>query len=67
MSLAELLPSVQQLTESEKLELVRILSADLLGGRDISPLEPFKTYILSTPYSSFGAGAQLMQAKQENK
>lgn len=29
---------------------------------DISPLEPFKTYDLPTPYNSFGAGEALMQA-----
>lgn len=29
---------------------------------DISPLEPFKTYDLPTPYDCFGAGAVLMEA-----
>ncbi len=46
----------------EKLKLIRILSEDLETAEDISPLEPFKTYDLPTPYNSLGAGAALMQA-----
>lgn len=60
--LANLLPAVQQLPPSEKLELLRILASELHDGQDISPLEPFKTYTLSTPYNTFGAGDMLMQA-----
>ncbi len=62
MTLADLLPVLRQLPESEKLELVRLLAAELCGDMDISPFEPFKTYCLPTPYNSFGAGAILMQA-----
>jgi hypothetical protein len=36
-------------------------------AEDISPLEPFKTYDLPTPYDSFGAGAVLMEALQQSK
>lgn len=32
---------------------------------DIAPLEPFKTYDLSTPYDSFGAGTILISALQQ--
>jgi hypothetical protein len=62
MSLLELLPSVRQLSIIEKLKLIRILVEDLEAAEDISPLQPFKTYDLPTPYNSFGAGAVLMQA-----
>ncbi|MGF1520502.1 MAG: hypothetical protein ACFCVB_22280 [Nodosilinea sp.] len=62
MTLSEVLPSVRQLSITEKLKLIRILAEDLEAVEDISPLEPFKTYDLPTPYSSFGAGATLMQA-----
>jgi hypothetical protein len=62
MTLAEILPTVQQLSITEKIKLIRILAADLEAAEDISPLEPFKTYDLPTPYNSFGAGAILMQA-----
>ncbi len=62
MTLSEVLPAVRQLSVIEKLKLIRILAEDLEAAEDISPLEPFKTYDLPTPYNSFGAGAALMQA-----
>ncbi|TVQ59184.1 MAG: hypothetical protein EA366_05240 [Spirulina sp. DLM2.Bin59] len=62
MTLSDLLPSVRQLSITEKLKLIRILAEDLEAAEDISPLEPFKVYDLPTPYNSFGAGAALMQA-----
>jgi hypothetical protein len=60
MTLAEVLPGARQLSAAEKLKLIRILAEDLDTAEDISPLEPFKTYDLPTPYDSFGAGAILM-------
>ena len=62
MTLSDVLPSVRQLSVVEKLKLIRILAEDLETAEDISPLEPFKTYDLPTPYNNFGVGAVLMQA-----
>ena len=62
MTLTEILTAARQLSIMEKLKLIRILSEDLETAEDISPLEPFKTYDLPTPYNSLGAGAALMQA-----
>jgi hypothetical protein len=62
MTLAEVLPVVRQLSTSEKLKLIRILTEDLDTIEDIAPLESLKTYDLPTPYDSFGAGAALMEA-----
>jgi hypothetical protein len=62
MTLAEVLPAARSLSAIEKLKLIRILAEDLDLADDISPLEPFKTYDLPTPYDSFGAGAVLMEA-----
>jgi hypothetical protein len=62
MTLAELLPAVRQLSQVEKLKLIRILAEDLEKSEDITPLQPFKTYDLPTPYDTFGAGAILMEA-----
>jgi hypothetical protein len=67
MTLAEVLPAVRRLSAMEKLKLIRILAEDLEIAEDISPLEPFKTYDLPTPYDCFGASAALMEAfKQPN-
>lgn len=65
MTLAELLPAVRQLSALEKLKLIRLLAEDLDTALEISPLEPFKTYDLLTPYNSFGAGAVLMEALKQ--
>jgi hypothetical protein len=61
MTLANLLPAARQLSAIEKLKLIRILVEDLEMAEDITPLEPFKTYDLPTPYDCFGAGAVLME------
>lgn len=62
MTLSEILPSVRQLSTTEKLKLIRILAEDLEAAENISPLEPFKTDDLPTPYHS--DGAILMQAAE---
>lgn len=62
MTLADVLPDIRKLSAIEKLKLIRILAEDLDTAENISPLEPFKTYDLPTPYDSFGAGAVLMAA-----
>lgn len=67
MTLAEVLPAARRLSAPEKLRLIRILAEDLDMVEDISPLEPFKTYDLPTPYDSFGAGAVLMEALEQSK
>ncbi|MDB9458228.1 hypothetical protein PN480_07140 [Dolichospermum circinale CS-1225] len=61
MTLTDLLPSIRQLSPPEKLKLIRILAEDLDSAEDISPLEPFKTYHLATPYNNFGAGEILIE------
>ncbi|MEH2111569.1 hypothetical protein [Nostoc sp.] len=61
MTLADIIPIARKLSPSEKLKLICIL-AEGLDTEDISPLEPFKTYDLPTPYNSFGAGAVMMEA-----
>ena len=59
MTLAEVLPTVRQLTAPEKLKLIRILAEDLERNEDISPFESGKVYDLPTPYDSFGAAQVL--------
>lgn len=62
MILADVLPAARKLSPTEKLKLIRILAEDLEMAEDISPLEPFKTYDLPTPYDCYGAGTVLMEA-----
>ncbi|MBD2201994.1 hypothetical protein H6G33_08300 [Calothrix sp. FACHB-1219] len=70
MTLTELLPAIQQLSAQEKLKLIRILAEELDTQDNISPLEPYKTYYLPTPYDNFGVAEVLMatmpQVEQAN-
>lgn len=66
MTLTELLPAIRKLSLSDRLQLFRLLAEELDLKEDIAPLEPFKVYYLPTPYHSFGAGAILMQAMNED-
>lgn len=69
MSLAEVLPNVQQLTRSEKMHLVRLLVEELDAEMEGLPLDPNKSYDIYSPYDAYGAGRILMEAKKqlENK
>jgi hypothetical protein len=66
MTLAEVLPAVQQLSAAEKLKLVRILTQDPDETKGSATLEPGKTYNLPTPYDCFGAADLLMAALQSS-
>jgi hypothetical protein len=70
MSLTEILPSIHQLPNPDKIKLIRILAEDLDHENPIEPFEVNKTYYLPTPYDSFGAAEILMKelakASQEN-
>ena len=62
MTLAELVPTVQQLPAADKLRLIRLLAEELDSGEDISPLVPHKVYYLPTPYATYGAASALLAA-----
>jgi hypothetical protein len=62
MTLAEILPTVQQLPAADKLTLIRLLAEDLDARGDISPLAPDRAYSLPTPYGMVGAGRILADA-----
>jgi hypothetical protein len=64
MTLADLLPAIQDLPAADKLKLIRVLAEELDSGDDISPLAPHKVYYLSTPYGVLGAGRTLLQAME---
>ena len=67
MTFADVLPAIRQLSATEKLKLIRILTEDLDVADNIAPLEPLKTYDLLTPYDNFGVGAVLMETLNESR
>jgi hypothetical protein len=64
MTLAELLPAIQELPAADKLKLIRVLAEELDAGGNISPLAPHKVYYLPTPYGALGAGRALLDAME---
>lgn len=68
MTMTELLPSIRQLSTSEKLRLIRILAEELdtKEKEDMFPFQPDRVYYLPTPYQSFGAGRALMTAMEQD-
>lgn len=67
MTLAEILPSIQQLPVQDKIKLIRILAEDLDAKEEIAPLQSNKVYYVATPHNSFGAGRKLMDALEMDK
>jgi hypothetical protein len=65
MTLAQLLPSIQELPAADKLKLIRVLADELDSSENVSPLVAHGTYYLATPYGVSGAGQALMQAKEQ--
>lgn len=66
MTLAELLPAVQQLPAADKIKLIRFLAERLDETEDISPLVPYKVYELPTPYGALGAAETLLVCSPRN-
>lgn len=65
MTLAELLPAVQELPLEDKRELMRILAQEVDGGDSIAPLVPHRVYELPTPYEAYGAAGTLLKALED--
>ena len=61
MTLTDLLPSIKNLEPAEKIKLIRILAEELEADKSIESLKRNHTYILPTPYHSYGAGEILME------
>ena len=65
MTLAELLPVVEQLPAADKLKLIRILAEALGDSYDIAPFVPHKVYQLLTPYGMQGAAKSLLESLEK--
>ena len=59
MSLAELMPSVQSLSPTDKLELLRLLAGELREANSILPLEVGKEYPIWSPFDADEAALAL--------
>lgn len=63
MSLADVLPAVEQLAQEDQLALLRILTEKLEPFKLPFPFQPTKIYYVYSPYDAYGAGKVLLEAK----
>ena len=63
MSLAELVPALQDLPRAEKLELFRLLVTDLTRQEGIDWLQSGASYPIWTPLAAFDAANSLQQLR----
>lgn len=61
MSLAELMPILQNLPRQDKLEVVRYLMSDLTRREGVELLQNGATYPVWTPFDAFDAAKSLQQ------
>lgn len=66
MSLAEVLPTVQQLSRRDKVKLARILLDDVDTEEDNLPLEANKSYYIATPYGMYGVAGKLIKTLEQD-
>lgn len=62
LTLTEIMPAIRQLPTNDKLKLIRLIAEDLESSENHLNLEPGETYILPTPYNSWGAARILADA-----
>jgi hypothetical protein len=61
MSLAELMPTLQNLPRHDKLEVVRYLMSDLTRREGVDLLQNGAAYPVWTPFGAFDAAKSLQQ------
>ena len=61
MSLAELMPALQNLPRDDKLEVIRLLVSDLTRQEGINLLESGASYPVWTPLEAYDAARSLQQ------
>ncbi|MEG3877759.1 hypothetical protein QT972_10295 [Microcoleus sp. herbarium7] len=67
MSLAELLPKLQELSRADQLRVIEFLASQLSKQETLSLLEPGRTYEVWSPYDAFEAADVLGRMLEEDK
>ena len=67
MSLAELVPALQDLPRDDKLELIRLLVTDLTQQEGIDLLHCGASYPVWTPLDAFDAARSLQQLLDQDR
>jgi len=67
MSLAEVLPTVRELSRTDKLRLLQVLAQDLIEDDPLTLLQPGHSYPIESPDLAFEAGITLMAMLEEEQ
>ncbi len=67
MTIADLLPGIQDLPRADKLRLVQFLVAELAKEEGVSMREGDVSYPIWTPYDAFEAAETLLSALEADK
>ena len=67
MSLAELMPALQNLPRNEKLEVIRFLASDLTRQEGIDCLQSGASYPIWTPFDAFDAAKSLQRVLDQDR
>ena len=67
MTITELIPSIQNLNRSEKIQLLQIIVNELAQEEQNSPLNNQENYPIYSPLNAFEAADTLLQVLEDNK
>lgn len=67
MSLAEILPKLQELSRADQLRVIAFLASELSKQETLSLLEDGRTYEVWSPYDAFEAANVLGKMLEEDK
>lgn len=62
MTLAELLPSIQSMTRSDRVRLLHYLAAEMIREEGVEPVVAEASFPIWTPFGAIDAAAGLAQA-----
>ncbi len=66
MSLTEVLPEIQNLSRTDKVQLVSILSNEL-NADVLALIEPGQSYPIWSPHQAFSAAAAILKVLEDEK
>jgi hypothetical protein len=67
MSLAELMPALQNLPRDDKLQVIRLLVSDLTRQEGIDWLQSGASYPIWTPFDAYDAARSLQQLLDQDR
>lgn len=67
MTLAEILPTIQELPRTDKLRLIQLLAAELIRDEDVIAPWNNQTVSLWSPYDAYDGAATLLSVLEQER